>query len=208
MVAATVVDAVRFWATAMARSRRLALSTSRLWLSSSSSSLLRPTVGRPRHTALVAGTAPSSRAAASAACAVSKFKGHGSPCAIRVDSSATTGRPASTASATSGRTSRLATTSMEPPCETDRDYREKFCHSLLLEPLQRLHRGLADGGVGVARGGLQGLQGGFVLRTHFAHRLGGLFANLRVLLAQRFDEHRDDARMIGLEAAEQLGGAD
>src|SRR5262249_7353169 len=204
MVAATVVDAVRFWATAMARSRRLALSTSWLWLSSCSSSPLRPTVGRPRQTAMVAGTAPSSRTAASAACAVWKFNGQGRPRAISVDSSSPPGRPPFPASATSGRTSRAPTTSMGPPCTLPKSGFSS--PSFLLEVLERPHRGFAHRRVGIACGGLQGLHGGFVFRSHLAHRLGGLLADLPVLLRQRLDEHAYHARMVRLEAAHELGG--
>jgi len=53
----------------------------------------RPTVMRPASTAIVAGTAPHSRTAASISSAVAAFSGHGSPCVMSVDSSETTGRP-------------------------------------------------------------------------------------------------------------------
>ena len=52
-------------------------------------------------TAVVAGTAPASRMAASDPRAVSRLCGAGSPWAMRDDSSATIGRPESSASRTS-----------------------------------------------------------------------------------------------------------
>lgn len=53
---------------------------------------------------MVAGTAPSSRTAASLKRAVSTFCGRGSPWAMTVDSNATTGSPAASAAATSSLT--------------------------------------------------------------------------------------------------------
>ena len=93
IVAATVVAAVRRCATATARSRRLAFSTSSLWARLRSSSSVRPTVGRPSSTAMVAGTAPSVADRRLGRCAVSRFSGQGRPWAISVDSRATTGSP-------------------------------------------------------------------------------------------------------------------
>jgi hypothetical protein len=55
----------------------------------------------PSTTAIVAGTAPSSRTMFSIARAISTFSGRGSPWAISVLSSATTGRPSSSALETS-----------------------------------------------------------------------------------------------------------
>ena len=49
---------------------------------------------------MVAGTAPSARTASSTIRAVSRFSGHGMPCVMMVDSSATTGRPSASAAAT------------------------------------------------------------------------------------------------------------
>src|SRR5215203_5033607 len=60
-----------------------------------------PTRTSPRTTAIVAGTAPAARTASSQARATRRLSGRGSPCAMIVLSSATTGRPASSASATS-----------------------------------------------------------------------------------------------------------
>ena len=104
IVADTVVAASRFSPTAAPRSRRLALNTPCARANSSTCSAVSPTVGVPCHTATVAGTAPPARTAASASRAVSRFAGHGSPCAISVDSSATTGRPSRRAVATSAPT--------------------------------------------------------------------------------------------------------
>ena len=55
----------------------------------------------PSITAIVAGTAPASRTAASTARAVSRFSGQGRPWAITVDSSPTTARPVASAPAIS-----------------------------------------------------------------------------------------------------------
>ena len=56
----------------------------------------------PATTAIVAGTAPAARTSASSSRATSRLRGRGSPWLISVLSSATTGRPPATASATSG----------------------------------------------------------------------------------------------------------
>ena len=61
----------------------------------------RPTVGVPRRTATVAGTAPARRTMASTSSAVRRFSGYGIPWHTIVLSSATTARPAPTARATS-----------------------------------------------------------------------------------------------------------
>ena len=61
----------------------------------------RPTRTSPSSTAIVAGTAPSSRTAASISPAIRRLSGRGSPWARIVDSSATTGRPSASAAATS-----------------------------------------------------------------------------------------------------------
>src|SRR5262245_61935654 len=63
--------------------------------------------------AIVDGTAPAERTESSAASAVSKFTGHGRPCVMRLDSSATTGRCWRMASAISGRTVGM----VSPPWE-------------------------------------------------------------------------------------------
>ena len=62
----------------------------------------RPTRNRPSRMATVAGTAPASRTAASDARATAMLSGCGRPWLMSVDSSATTGRPAASAAATSG----------------------------------------------------------------------------------------------------------
>ena len=71
--------------------------------SASSAASSSPTRSRPSWIATVAGTRPASRTAASDARATSRFAGYGRPWLISVDSSATTGRPSASASATSGR---------------------------------------------------------------------------------------------------------
>jgi hypothetical protein len=60
-----------------------------------------PTIALPSTMAVVAGTAPCARTAASAAWAVSRLCGGGSPCAMSDDSRATTGRPSASAARTS-----------------------------------------------------------------------------------------------------------
>jgi hypothetical protein len=99
-VAATVVPAVRFPAIAIPRSRLLTLitdSSSAIRASSESSS---PAFGTPSTTAIVAGVTPASVSIASKDRAASRFPGLGRPCEMIVDSSATTGRPASSAAST------------------------------------------------------------------------------------------------------------
>ena len=83
------------------RSRRDTFITVSAVASSSSSSSSRPMRIRPSAMAMVAGTAPSSRTAASSARAVSRLRGRGRPWAISVLSRATIGRPALRAAATS-----------------------------------------------------------------------------------------------------------
>lgn len=65
---------------------------------------VRPTCGTPPSTAMVAGTAPCARTTPSTCLAVSRFWGYGMPCEMMVLSSATTGRPAASAAATSALT--------------------------------------------------------------------------------------------------------
>ena len=55
---------------------------------------------RPPISAMVAGSAPAARITASTSRAVRTFCGYGMPCAMMVDSSATSGRPAARAAAT------------------------------------------------------------------------------------------------------------
>ena len=99
-VAATVVAPVARRAITTARSRALHLATSSPAIASSPSRSS-PIRTIPSTTAIVAGTAPSSRTTSSAATATSRFSGRGSPWAMIVLSSATTGRPSSSASVTS-----------------------------------------------------------------------------------------------------------
>src|SRR5581483_12449465 len=200
MVAATVVAAVKPWLTAMPRSRRLALNTPSLCASVSSSAVLRPIVGLPCQTAIVAGTAPSSRITASAAVAVCQLSGHGIPWAITVDSRATTGRPLSTARATSDRTSRWERISIGHP-----RWRHEACSPkasgqtlLLLEFRQGLQGGLAHRFVLVAGGFLQGLDHRLVAGSDNAERLGRQPPDLGVLFAQALDENGNDGQVVGL----------
>ena len=85
------------------RSRRLTLVTAGPARPSRSiCSADRPTCSQPSITAMVAGTAPWARTSACTASAVATFCGQGMPWLMMVDSSATTGRPAASAAATSG----------------------------------------------------------------------------------------------------------
>jgi hypothetical protein len=104
IVPATVVAPSSPRATAIGRSRREHLRTAPAGrvASRSISARVRPTVIWPPSTAMVAGTAPHARTAPSIARAVSMFAGCGRPWVMSVDSSATTARPARSASATSG----------------------------------------------------------------------------------------------------------
>ena len=101
MVAATVVAPCPWRAMIDGRSRTLAFTTDGSLASSSRSSGDSPTCGTPPSTAMVAGTAPCSRTMPSTSVAIATFCGYGMPWLMIVLSSATTGRPAATASATS-----------------------------------------------------------------------------------------------------------
>ena len=68
----------------------------------STCSAVSPMCGTPSRTAIVAGTAPPFRTASSTWSAAARLSGRGRPWARRVLSSATTARPAASASATSG----------------------------------------------------------------------------------------------------------
>ena len=98
MVVATVVAPVMPVARYTATSRRLTLPTPSALHITSSSSAFRPTFSLPPMIAVVAGTAPSARTISSTLCANSTFCGYGIPWLRMVDSSATTGLPASMAS--------------------------------------------------------------------------------------------------------------
>ena len=100
-VAATVVAPVARRAITTDRSRALHLTTSSSVAITSSPSRSSPIRTIPSTIATVAGVAPSSRTISSTARATSRFSGRGRPWAISVLSSATTGRPASSASETS-----------------------------------------------------------------------------------------------------------
>src|SRR6266545_4404081 len=136
MVAATVVAAVRCWARAVARSRRLALRTSVLRARASNLAASRPTVGRPCQTAMVAGIAPWARTACSACRAVSRFTGQGRPWQMRVDSRATMGRPARTPAATSGCSSSKGRPLMRRPFSREQGAREGESMCTLKPPLR------------------------------------------------------------------------
>ena len=79
---------------AAGRLRRDSFSTPDAVASRAMTSASRPTCGMPSSTAVVAGTAPALRTAASASPATSIFSGCGRPWLISVDSSATSGVPA------------------------------------------------------------------------------------------------------------------
>ena len=104
-VAATVVPAVRFPAIAMPRSRLLTFTTDSSRAMRSRSESARPMADTPSTTAIVAGVTPASVSSASNDLAAARFPGRGRPCEMIVDSSATTGRPASSAARTRGDTS-------------------------------------------------------------------------------------------------------
>ena len=109
MVVATVQAPSSLRATSRARSRREALATDRPMAPRCSISLAdNPALRRPPRTAMVAGTAPQARMAASTRSAVSTFCGYGMPWEMMVLSNATTGLPTASAAATSGATSRCA----------------------------------------------------------------------------------------------------
>src|SRR5688572_22010757 len=74
---------------------------------------------RPASTAMVAGTASLSRTAASIANAVDAFSGHGNPCVMSVDSSATTGRASRSAASTWGATYRKSVIQDVEKCRVD-----------------------------------------------------------------------------------------
>ena len=101
-VEATVVAAEPPAAITGARSRSPAFANPGPSASASSASSSSPIRTSPATTAIVAGTAPSARTTASSSRATSRFRPRGSPCAIRVLSSATTASPAASARATSG----------------------------------------------------------------------------------------------------------
>ncbi len=103
-VEATVVAPVRRSAAATGRSRTDSFATSGASAIIESALASRPIVGVPAMTAIVAGVTPRARSRDSSSAATSRLRGRGSPCAISVDSSATTGRPASSATRTSSAT--------------------------------------------------------------------------------------------------------
>ncbi len=100
-VAATVVAPSPLRATTGARSRTPHLATPSVFASASSAASSRPTRTSPPRIAIVAGTAPCSRTTPSISRATRRLSGRGSPWAMIVLSSATTGRPSSRAVRTS-----------------------------------------------------------------------------------------------------------
>ena len=100
-VAATVVPPHPPRAASGARSRTPHFSTSSRSATAASASSSSPTRASPATIAMVAGSAPPARTSASAWRAISRLRGRGSPCVMIVLSSATTGLPAASASATS-----------------------------------------------------------------------------------------------------------
>jgi hypothetical protein len=102
IVALTVVAAIFPRPMAAPRSRRLVFSTPVASANSASCASVSPTVGTPFQMATVAGVAPPARTTVSHSRATCRLTGRGSPWAMSVDSSATTGRPRRSASATSG----------------------------------------------------------------------------------------------------------
>ena len=109
----TVVAPLRPSARATGRSRTASLSRSGSAHTRSTCPEVRPTCGTPSRTAIVAGTAPPARTASSTWSAAVRFSGRGRPCASSVLSSATTGRPAASASATSGERTAVVGTAGE-----------------------------------------------------------------------------------------------
>ena len=100
-VAATVVAPCAPRAAAGARSRTPHLTTSSPPAIASSAASSSPIRTSPETSAIVAGTAPAERTAASISRATSRLRGRGSPWEMIVLSSATTGRPEASASETS-----------------------------------------------------------------------------------------------------------
>src|SRR5690349_15658818 len=98
----TVVAPLSPVAAATGRSRTPSLARSGSAHTRSTWSGVRPTCGTPSSTAIVAGTAPPARTAASISSAAARLSGRGRPWASRVLSSATTGRRAASAFDTSG----------------------------------------------------------------------------------------------------------
>ena len=92
-VAATVVAPLAPRAAASGRSRALSLATSSREATASSCASESPTRTVPSSSAIVAGTAPCSRTAASISRAIRALSGRGRPWAMIVDSSATTAPP-------------------------------------------------------------------------------------------------------------------
>ena len=108
IVAATVVAPDPPRARARARSRRESFEHVLVGHAREARRRSNPTWIAPSSTAMVAGTAPFSRTTASSARPTLRLSGRGRPCAMMVDSRATTGRASARASATSGERRREA----------------------------------------------------------------------------------------------------
>src|SRR5215469_7395827 len=107
-VAATVVAPVTLDTIAGPRSRLETLMTDSSSAIRSSSEPESPTFGTPSIRAIVAGVTPVSNSSASNESAAARLDGRGRPWEMIVDSSATTGRPASSAERTAGDSSGTA----------------------------------------------------------------------------------------------------
>src|SRR6478609_4816463 len=116
-VDATVVAPMPPRAATLARSRTLTLTTDDSVATRPSASSSSPIRATPSTTAMVAGTAPPARTSPSISRAIRRLSGRGSPWLMIVLSSATTGAPDASASATSGCT---CTRDQLPLDETDR----------------------------------------------------------------------------------------
>ncbi len=103
-MAATVVPPVTFRAIAMPMSRLLTLTADSSAAMRSRSWEFRPTFGTPSMIAIVAGVTPWRLRIASNSHAALRLPGRGRPCEMIVDSSATTGARAASASLTAGET--------------------------------------------------------------------------------------------------------
>ena len=129
-VAATVVAPLRPVASATGRSRTLTLTTSSSPATRTSSPSVNPTRTSPSSSATVAGVTPAARSCCSNERAASRLRGRGRPWLMMVDSSATTGRPAASASATGS-----ATRTRSPrPSTTPRSVRTRAAVGRTIRP--------------------------------------------------------------------------
>ena len=123
IVALTVVAPSDPAATATGTSRRATFVAAPGSKKRASSAGSRPTRTAPSTTAVQAGTAPASSIAADIEEAQARFSGCGRPCPITLVSSATTGRPAATAIATSSATRKVTIGPSATSRATSRDLR-------------------------------------------------------------------------------------